>query len=233
MTPKPLLVIATFLLTWPCSSPSFAQKAPGLYDACDVDNPPAACSGMKVAIVAALAPPTGQPVDSSNPRCSSANSIDYTKYVLEAINKSQDPDALEEIAGDFFEVFQAQVGKEVLKHTSGELHNFILRNGPKASGAECVPVAAFLPSKATIHGIRLFVHDIDAAPPQHWGGCGLAGEECSIGFSRFIVPPVELSEAGGQAVATTFANWSHDRRRVGHLYVFFSMPQGMKVAKPI
>jgi hypothetical protein len=198
--------------------------------ACNIEDPPAQCAGAWYASAEALVAGTGIPYDKSDPVCGSNDNGNALKEVLEFLSNRPDASRFKDAAGDVFKfVRDSGLWSPIVNGAGGEVHNILMRNGPKAAYANCVNLAVFIPKEAKVVAFRMRNVDIDAAPgPERIGGCE-PGKDCSNGFSRFIFYPDTQETSGTEAVGTVFANWSHNRRRVGQFHVFFTMPPGKTV----
>jgi hypothetical protein len=174
-----------------------------------------------------LAPNTGIPVDTANPTCQTQQSSDAVKVILQSAPALVTGN-YKNAAGDLLKFMsQTPVYADLVSKTSGVVHDFILRNGPKSQHSTCVLLSVVVPKDALIVGVRLHNHDIDAAAadPGVFATCQPA-IDCPNGWSKFLGYPETTDDANAKAVSTIFANWSHNRRRVGKLTVFFTMPPG-------
>ena len=210
-----------------CLSPTFshAQKS-----ACDIDNPPANCERYYYATSDALVAGTGIPYGGTDPYCGTNQNLDAVDAVLRLLAMRPDGFRYQNATADLLKLLKdTGLYQQLANQTTGFVHDFLLRNGPRAQYANCATLAALIPRQATYRAYRLTNTDIDASPadPHRYGGCE-PGKDCSNGFSRFLGIPELREENGVTAVAVVFANWSHNRRRVGHLTVFFEMPPGQK-----
>jgi len=204
--------------------------------ACNIANPPAGCgNNMFFVQVDMLVNGTGVPYGGTDPNCGASNNDQALIAILGQLAQRPDAAGLKTAAGDLFKwLGDSGVYRQVANSVGGMAHDVLLRNGPRATYASCGLLAALIPSNASYQGYRISNTDIDASPqdPGRVGGC-TPGQDCSNGYSRFISIP-ELKDSNGiRVVSTTFENWSHNRRRVGQLIVFFTMPPGATPPHPM
>lgn len=214
------------------SSEGWAAK--GFKSACDIDKPPADCSSMLVVTSEALVGKTGVPANTPDPKCATQNSTSTIESAIKVIVAYYQGD-LSNSAGDIRRLLtDAKFGQTLLNNTGGVVHQFILNNGLKTEFANCVTLAVVVPDSADVLGYRVRNVDIDASleDPARFGGCS-PGVDCSNGWSRLLSYPSPVKVDGVQYVSAVFANWSHDRRRVGELYVFFKLPPGEEVLEEL
>jgi hypothetical protein len=171
---------------------------------------------------------TGIPYGGSDPNCNAGQTINAIEPILGMLANKGNSAQLMKSAGDLFKYLgDSGLYQNLANNTGGVVHDVLLRNGPRAQVASCAVMAVLIPSNAKYRGYRLKNTDIDAAlgDPGRIGGC-TPGVDCSNGYSRFLAIPELKEKDGVKAVGTVFANWSHNRRRVGHLGVFFTLPSG-------
>lgn len=207
---------------------SFSSLGAAQQSACSIDSPPPNCQSYYYAQADALVLGTGIPFGDKDPHCGTPQSLDAVDTAIKLLIARPDGYRFKDAHGDVLKFLRdSGIQHQLAEGTSGFAHDWILRNGPRAEFANCATLAAFIPKKATFVAYRLKNTDIDAASsdPNRFGGCE-PGVDCSNSFSRFLGVPDLRDEDGGKAVAVVFANWSHNRRRVGHLIVFYSMPPG-------
>lgn len=207
----------------------------GPKSACMVDNPPANCSDYQAITVTSLVSGNSVPLGGPDPICGQEASSDVVKTVINVAANALGGN-LAGAAGDVMNYIQKSgLTQTLINSTGGTVHDILVRNGPRTAYANCATIVALIPSNAIWDGgYRISNVDIDASPADpaaRFGGCA-PGNDCSNGWSRFMVIPNIEQSGGGKAVWTQFANWS-DRRRVGFLTVFFKMPVGAPIPHPM
>ncbi|MDN2712083.1 hypothetical protein O0880_21900 [Janthinobacterium sp. SUN118] len=212
--PHMLLLLA---LSLSAQAQSFKLWQPGTFS--DFEYKPASlCADCYVQLVEVTAPATGIVVSGSDPACGINEVTTFFDVVGAAVATYIDPYASANLA----ELGKRLVYRSVRNQVGGSFQTFLDANGPRSPYANCAPIAALIPADAMVTTIHLGINDLAAGP----GSC-LPGTDCSTGYARFLNAPEVRSVAnGGQIVATTFANWSHDRDRVGRMFVVFRMPDG-------
>jgi hypothetical protein len=175
------------------------------------------CSDCYVQQVEVLVPATGQVVGVPNPTCGEKETINFLQVAQSAVTAYLKPTS----SGNLVELTKRFAFQEVRPKVGGTLGSFLDANSPRATTGLCAPLAAVLPSEATV----VTVHLGDWDNVVGVGGCPAPPGECANGWARFYIRP-ELEQGDQPVVATAFINWSHDRDRVARMFVAYRMPAG-------
>ena len=109
----------------------------------------------------------------------------------------------------------------------GSFQTFLAEKGSRTPYGNCAPLGAVIPRDAILEEIVLGDWDEKVGA----GEC-VPGKDCDKGGAKFLNTPELTKQAdGGQIVATTFQNWSHDRDRVARMFISYRMPAGKRVVK--
>jgi hypothetical protein len=227
-------VFASVIVIGICAAASPARAA--VVRACNVENPPANCEKMWAVIAHVMLPKQPIPLGTPPPRCGSKfDSINWGMIVADSFKVEADPGKLENLAMDVSDAFKNKAVPQITRHIRGDAGTFIESNfsvrtpkawstnrSPEADDlAWCAPAIATVPVNATVRGFRFRAWDEELGEM----GCA-AGQECSIGHSRFLCGPSQTQNDEIAVYTAIFQNWSTGGPREGRLIIFFEMPPG-------
>ena len=175
----------------------------------------AECSPREALASAEAQVPHGEYTHVANPTCQ--NQVDGAQEISRIVDT-----AAAAYSGNYAGAAQSLAETEAARRfISDNIHGTLgrLLSSGRSDTAMCQSICAVVPARAVVSGYRMEAANEDRA----FAACN-AGQDCSVGWSRWIGEPIVSTGQHSRTVCGVFANWAHQGHRYARLRVFFQPP---------